>query len=144
MYCPHCGKDLGSQEDGYCPNCGKKVNDIPSSTTPQPSPESINAQRKKKDNEQTLSVLSLLFGVLSIICGLGGGVFIFGGPTIGLIFGIIGLVFSKGRKEYENYAKVGKVCGIIGLVISIIVIVLTAILFGLGIYWAIEQGWQPF
>ena len=144
MYCPQCGKDIGEQQEGYCPNCGKKVNSMPSVQKTESSETDTHAQRKKKDNEQILSVLSLIFGILSIICGLGGYIFIFGGPTIGLILGIVGLVFSKKRTEYTSYAKIGKVCSIIGIIVSILVLVTTAVFVGIGVYWDTAQGTQPY
>ncbi|KAB7672048.1 DUF4190 domain-containing protein [Bacillus sp. B1-b2] len=70
------------------------------------------------------SIYSLTLGILSIIV-----------PYIGLILGIIGLIFaSKSIKEIESYkqegrglATSGKVCSIVGICLQVLLLLLLAI-----------------
>jgi len=35
LFCPHCGKEIASEQATYCPNCGKQVGTSPVSVSPQ-------------------------------------------------------------------------------------------------------------
>lgn len=140
MFCPHCGKDIGEQTTGYCPNCGKPVDSLSAADTKEETSmpkhqEEIQA-RKKKDNEEVLAVVSMALGILSIVCALGGFLVPFGGPIVGILFGILGIVFSRNRTEHKDFAKIGKICGIIGIVLSVIMFALTILAVAGIIYYS--------
>ncbi|MDR0984556.1 MAG: hypothetical protein LBL93_06095 [Ruminococcus sp.] len=67
---------------------------------------------------------SKILGILSIILGLLTGI-------IGLILGILAITnASKAEKiSYAKDSKIGKICGIIGVIISVAVIILSAVFF---------------
>ena len=146
MYCPHCGKDVRDQKEGYCPYCGQRVDSlgkeefIPATDNRYTSEEEDKReQRKKKDKDETYSLVSLILGILSIFFAFGGTIIIFGGPVAGIIFGIIAIVLAKDRKANAGFAKAGKICGIIGIVLSILIMIVTIVIM---ILMFIEVGFE--
>lgn len=94
---------------------------------PNGTKDIIKSSRNNEDEEPKLNVyalFSLIFGILSLLTVFGG-----------LIFGLLAIIFSEQaykelKKESEefksnsaNWAKAGKVLGIIGLFLSLIIIV---------------------
>ncbi len=82
--------------------------------------------KKKEDN--TWGTWSMVLGILSIV--------LFMGPVIGIVSGILAIVFSNKQKKIKmtEQAKIGRITGIIGLVLSILyLIVIIAFLIGLFI-----------
>lgn len=75
-----------------------------------------------------MAVASLVLGLLSLICGLFGFGFRFGG----VIFAIIALILSAKNtvSEQASLAKAGKVCAVIGLIICLIMIFVSVIFAG--------------
>ena len=75
-----------------------------------------------------MAVASLVLGLLSLICGLFGFGFRFGG----VIFAIIALILSAKNtvSEQASLAKAGKVCAVIGLIICLIMIFVSVVLAG--------------
>ncbi len=72
---------------------------------------------------------TLVMGILSLVFGCG---------IIGLVFAIIGLVFSSQAKKAgveSGKVKGGKICSIIGLVLGIIALIIM-IVSGAGIFAA--------
>jgi hypothetical protein len=94
---------------------------------PNGTKDIIKSSSNNEDEEPKLNVyalFSLIFGILSLLTVFGG-----------LIFGTLAIIFSEQtykelRKENEkfksnsaNWAKAGKILGIIGLILSLIIIV---------------------
>ncbi|MGG4268185.1 DUF4190 domain-containing protein [Peribacillus simplex] len=73
------------------------------------------------------AIVSLILGVLSLLI-----------PFIGIILGILGLIFaSKSKKEInltgesgKGLVTAGKVCSIIGIILNVIVILIFVVFFG--------------
>lgn len=83
-------------------------------------PYNQNSSAPIQGGSNTKAVLSLVFGILSIVlcCGCG----------VGLIFGILGIVMaiaSKGDNygEFSGMALAGLICSVIGLVFSLLTVV---------------------
>ncbi|WP_163100708.1 DUF4190 domain-containing protein [Peribacillus alkalitolerans] len=80
------------------------------------------------------SIASLILGILSIII-----------PTIGLIFGVIGIIISrKSIKEIDNsnetgrgLAISGKVCSIVGICIQVLLTILA--ILGILSYFVVDE-----
>lgn len=71
--------------------------------------------KKKVDN--TWGLWSLILGIASIV--------LFWAPILGIVSGILGIVFSNKQKKIADNgnAKVGKITGVIGLVLSILYLI---------------------
>jgi len=74
----------------------------------------------RKDNS---GLISLVLGILSIVCGLTGTM------LVGTILGIIGIVQGSKNRRIDSEAQAGFICSIIGTVLSSIIVVIAVILF---------------
>lgn len=85
-----------------------------------PAPEAAPAKK-------TMAIWSLIMGIASLVCSCCGG---------GLIWGILGVVFSniskKNNEDGAGMAKAGKIMGIIGIVLSVIAAIVWIVLSSLG------------
>lgn len=71
-------------------------------------------ESSKKDETNNKAIVSVIFGILSIVI-----------PFLGLIFGIIGIIFSrKATKEMIQTNQNGRVLATISMICSIIGIVI--------------------
>lgn len=85
----------------------------------------------KQSNNKALT--SLILGVLAILI-----------PIIGIVLGILGLIFASNSKKEMlqsgdsgmNLALTGKVCSIIGIIINSILILILLVIF----YFAVNTG----
>lgn len=144
MYCRHCGNALGDaavicvqcgapngEGSGFCPNCGAKT--LPGAavclgcggplTKPQPD---------TAGGAQTVAIVSLVTGILSILCC---SVF------VGLPCGIAAIICARKARQktgvYGPMELAGLICGIIGTVLSALLIITTVIyyiIFGVLIF----------
>lgn len=91
----------------------------------QYTPENNEVAPAKK----TMGILSLVMGILSLVCSCCGG---------GLLWGILGIVFSsmsvKNNEDAAGLVKGGKITSIIGIVISVISAIVIAILYCVGLF----------
>lgn len=69
------------------------------------------------------STISLVFGILSIVFGL---------PILGIIFGIVAIIYSK-KSPDEGVAKAGLITGIIGIVLNVITTLVVGIIVVIAI-----------
>ena len=138
MICSNCGRQI---PDGavFCPACGAAAGAGPVQTPnagayyiQQPAgyrpayAAPAGAEPPKAKSAQTMSVVGLCLQYFNIF------------PVVGLILCIVGLVsanqsraFSGG--DYAPSAKVGRVCGIIGIVLAAFKVVAAIVLFFLAI-----------
>lgn len=75
---------------------------------------------KEGTNDNSAAVVSVVLGILSIVLA----------SLVGLILGITGLIFAIKQEKYmkNKWTRVGKILNIAGIVVSVIVIVVTAII----------------
>ena len=81
MFCPHCGSQI-ADGSAFCPSCGANLN----ASTPSPNPASDPAPSGEYKDDQTFSII---ITVVSFLCC---------GGWIGVIFGVLGIVFSSQAK----------------------------------------------
>lgn len=93
--------------------------------TNQYTPENNEVVPAKK----TMGILSLVMGILSLVCSCCGG---------GLIWGILGIVFSsisvKNNEDAAGLVKGGKITSIIGIVVSVLAAIVLVILSVIGAF----------
>lgn len=85
MFCPHCGSQI-ADGSAFCPSCGANLN----ASTPSPNPASDPAPSGEFKDYQTFSII---ITVVSFLCC---------GGWIGVIFGVLGIVFSSQAKAAFN------------------------------------------
>lgn len=85
MFCPHCGSQI-ADGSAFCPSCGANLN----ASTPSPNPASKPAPSGEFKDYQTFSII---ITVVSFLCC---------GGWIGVIFGVLGIVFSSQAKAAFN------------------------------------------
>lgn len=81
----------------------------------------------EKKEQVNFPQTSYIFGIVSIVMA-------FFTPLLGLVFGIIGLVQST--KQKTEVSKLSKKLNIIGIVLSVIV-------FGIGLFFLLKGGTFP-
>ena len=81
MFCPHCGSQI-ADGSAFCPSCGANLN----ASTPTPNPAPNPAPSGEYKDYQTFSII---ISVVSFLCC---------GGWIGVIFGVLGIVFSSQAK----------------------------------------------
>ena len=85
MFCPHCGSQI-ADGSAFCPSCGANLN----ASTPSPNPAPNPAPSGEYKDYQTFSII---ISVVSFLCC---------GGWIGVIFGVLGIVFSSQAKAAFN------------------------------------------
>lgn len=77
------------------------------------------------ESDNSYGLVAFIFGILSILMAPGLDVFIFYGPFVGLILGILGIIFAIKQRKINNnkWAKWGLWLSIAGTVISIAILV---------------------
>ena len=141
MYCPKCGKQMKDGQE-FCIECGTPIEAAQATLaagvteTPPPQPKSvIITVAPKKDTSPVpkgKGLVSMIVGLVSLYLPLAG----YG--LLGVVAGIIGLVFSREPIKYkgtraETFAKVGKYTSIGGIIYSAIVTIFS-------IFW-LFFGW---
>lgn len=145
MFCPHCGSQIAGNT-AFCPSCGAKLSAsapaAPEQTAPQPVPQPAPdpAPSGEFKDYQTFSII---IAVVSFLCC---------GGWIGVIFGVLGIVFSSQAKSAFNSgnmtealskSKNARLMCILGLVmigIGAIATVVILALYGTAIFAMIAEG----
>lgn len=141
MFCPHCGSQIAGNPD-FCPSCGAKLSasapTAPEQPAPQPTPNPAPSGEYK--DYQTFSII---ITVVSFLCC---------GGWIGVIFGVLGIVFSSQAKaafnsgnmtEALSKSKNARLMCILGLVmigIGAIATIIILALYGTAIIATIAGG----
>lgn len=120
MVCKKCGNPL-CDTDTYCSKCGRKIDVIDVINTSQPQPRT-----NPNPPNETLPILSLILGIISIVLGFSG--------VWGIILGIVAIVLANSSEklptgEPQQKANTGKKCGIVGICIGAVMLVLVIALF---------------
>jgi|GEM_PF-3634026 len=135
-YCPNCGAPV-SDNDHFCPRCGSDLqaarnasgetyyaasNQAPQGgETPRASAPQGTASAPSSGNNSR-GIASLVLGILSLLIS----------PLIGLILGIVAVAISSPKgmdQKNANYAKVGRILGIIGIILGVISTIVMVIVF---------------
>ncbi len=101
MFCPNCGHEV-NDDLKFCPNCGAQIENGKVLSTPEG-----NKHMNEMDKEYEL--VSMVCGILSLII-----------PFFNIILGIIACVFSSKAKNPTTYSKVGKITGVIGIILGVL------------------------
>ena len=135
MFCPHCGSQIA---DGsvFCPSCGANLN----ASTPSPNPAPNPAPSGEYKDYQTFSII---ISVVSFLCC---------GGWIGVIFCVLGIVFSSQAKtayasgdmqQALTRSKNARLMCILGMVmigIGAIATIVLLSLYGVGIIAGFASG----
>lgn len=117
-FCKNCGKVIVDGKK-FCTNCGAPVqDDNTANTTSSGTPATFtqtNTRAVKSSSNSGYDIAGFIMGILSVVLG-------------GLLFAILGIVFSSKNKDTNKLAKAGYILSIIGIFVSIIYIVLTVVL----------------
>lgn len=133
-YCPNCGNPV-SDNDRFCPKCGMDLEQARKGSTetfyaasdknpggPQTSTASSTSSSASASSTTPATktdgkaLASMILGIISMV------VWPFYG-FVGLVLAILALAFSFGKnldKRSATYAKVGRILGIIGIVLSVL------------------------
>ncbi|MFA6830419.1 MAG: zinc-ribbon domain-containing protein [Bacilli bacterium] len=118
-YCPSCGREV-SAADQFCTNCGYDLRNTKSASySPNYASGTANdlnqgSAEGEIKNYSSNAVASLVLGIASFFV-----------PYFSLVTAIIAMVLGSKEKSKDSYAKAGFILGIINIVISVIIIVLT-------------------
>ena len=127
MFCPSCGNAL-PENGNFCPKCGRRIVSYGAEAVVQRVAVDANMPQKSK------GTLSLTFGIISLA--------LWAFPTyvvlpvsatvVGGILSFLAICFGKPFEKYPNadgarYARVGKILGIIGLILHCLETVLAII-----------------
>lgn len=99
MFCPNCGHEV-NDDLKFCPNCGAQIENGKVLSTPE-------GNKHKNEMDKEYELVSMVCGILSLIM-----------PFLNIVLGIIACVFSSKAKKPTTYSKVGKITGIIGIVLG--------------------------
>lgn len=95
-------------------------------TTPTPPPPAGAPQQQPSN---TLGLLGLIFGIISIPFGFCCGLFTLPFAAAGIILGYLGMQrAAQGQATNKGQAKAGLITGIIGLVLGIVMVILGQLL----------------
>lgn len=125
MFCPHCGSQIPGNTT-FCPSCGAKLGaSAPAAPAapvqPKPAQASTGAYKDYK-------AFSIIIAVVSFLCC---------GGWVGVIFGVLGIVFSSQAKTFydagdmvqaEAKSKSARTMCILGIVMIVIGAIMTCIL----------------
>lgn len=113
-FCSKCGAQL-NPDDKFCPICGEPVDNTNAFETSTVSPAPAAGENSElKSKENTVFIL----GILSICLG-------------SILLAIIGMILARPIKQISPKAKKGYILCVVGLVVSVILILVSAILFNL-------------
>ena len=129
MFCPHCGTQV---PDGshHCTQCGVALN------AQQPAPASAQPQTPPADFKD-YQTINIILAIVSFLCC---------GGWIGVIFGVLGIVFGSQAKsafqagnyaEAQAKAKSAKLMSILAMVmvgIGAIATIVLLLIYGAGIF----------
>lgn len=137
MYCRHCGNTLGDaavicvqcgapkgEGCGFCPNCGAKTTQPAAVYCLSCGGPLTKTKPDTTDGTQTTAIVSLVTGILSILCC---SVF------VGLPCGIAAIICArKARQKTGAYGPMelaGLICGIVGTALSALCLAATIIYY---------------
>lgn len=115
MYCSRCGSQV-NEGSKFCAKCGNSIevqnnsHYISNNNVQIDSSGPLNNTIKKEKN---YGLRSLIYGILSIV---------FSG-IIGIPLGIVSIIASKKDYQKTSNSKIGKVLGIIGVILSVLTII---------------------
>lgn len=117
-FCESCGSDLGMMKGGPIPNVTNNADTVSGGYSYQSGGYQYSGNSQNvygsvppvKEDNTTVCILSLIFGILSL-CGCN-CCYIF--PIAAIVLGIIGIVNNGSKK---GLAIAGVICGALGIVI---------------------------
>lgn len=123
MYCSNCGREI-EENVAFCPNCGQAVNVKRTVPNVEPMPYEYTSEPVKSETDG-YAIASLVLGILAFFCL----------PIVGSILAIVFGNKSMCEHGQNTMAKVGKILGIVSLVIMIVcvvIIIIVVVVFGVG------------
>lgn len=130
MFCSNCGKEIDATVS-FCPNCGTAVNKTNQTVYEGEFYSEPYQNQTVKPGVDGFAIASLVLGIISF--------FIL--PIIGSILAIILGNKSINDNGDNTMAKVGKILGIVSLILSIvgvIIVILALTIFGLSAFAFME------
>ncbi len=123
-YCNYCGTYVDDQAM-ICPNCNAALHY--NQPNVQPVMDAQGNVPLDIHPKRGMAIASLVLGICSFF-------------FCGLLLGILAVVFgsSANREGKTSVATAGKICGIIGIVFSVLVILLMVIIFSA----LLAEGWS--
>lgn len=127
MFCPHCGSQI-ADGSAFCPSCGVQLN--------ASAPAAVSEQPAASSSYKDYQTFSIIVSIVSFLCC---------GGWLGVIFGVLGIVFSSQAKtafnagdmiQAESKSKNARLMCILGLVmigIGAITSVIILALYGASI-----------
>ncbi len=135
MYCTKCGAEL-DENTKFCTSCGASTEKTSENiqTPTEPINVADNSQNQEKSNEKTFSIISLVSGIVGVICCCYLGVILNFIPAgLAIIFAFLS---KKETNKFNGMAMSGLIMGITSIVLSIlflIVLIIYAIIEGIPV-----------
>lgn len=114
MYCKKCGKELQDNE-AFCRYCGASQISQPQAAA------NTNASYQGGGAADGKAMGALVCGIIGLIIS-------FFVPIVGIILGIIAMVMGNGLKSTSKYANIGFILGIVAIILSVIMWIVSAVL----------------
>ena len=138
MYCKNCGKEL-IENASFCPECGTPVSSVHESEFKK-AEDPFNIGGQTYDQKPRVPKCFTVFGNVGFGLSLAGFIcgFIPFICYVGIELALAGLVFScLGQRDVNNLkkAKSGKVFGILGIIFSFIMIIVSTVISELALYY---------
>ena len=127
MFCSRCGTPLG-EGDRFCQTCGGMVHVIV--TAPEATERTTQPKKKYHPLATTFGAVSLLLGILSLVCFSYPEVSVFFG-VLSFVLGIIAVSVAKRRFARKGMAVAGIVLSSVFFGIWLFVLTLVGLLFRL-------------
>ena len=113
-YCNNCGTNI-PDEATFCTNCGTELfSEVGLDDTPAASDTSTTSQTPAAQQDETLALLALIFGILGFVVGWA--------PAIAAI--ILGAI-AINQGDRSDKAKAGLILGIIATVLPVVLAILS-------------------
>lgn len=137
-FCPNCGNQ-NAEGTAFCSNCGTALNAQPAPVAEQPAWEQPApvAQPAEPAAPATLPTGAKIMSIISMACGIAGLVFSFcygSGIVLSIAALVLSIMANKQAPMFTNntMAKVGKITGIIGIVLAVIAFFVCIIIAAIG------------
>lgn len=133
MFCKHCGNEL-KEKANFCSFCGTKIENEPieekqiiedCQTTETEGTKELKEPKKEKTKKEfdKEELISVLFGVISLIIAPCINIFSIPMSISGVIFG------SFSKSKFKKKFSVGKIISYVSMVIAVISFIFTGLLF---------------